>query len=105
MFVLSLLLAYHLNNKTKIMTTEELHNFNVDNEDVEIVKGFVYLGSVINVNRDCRQETKKGAGPIAEWLGSCAPLQVTQCFVGSNPGRGHGTAHQAMLRRRPTCHN
>ena len=34
----------HLNIKITIMTTEELHNFNVDNEDVEIVKDFVYLG-------------------------------------------------------------
>ena len=24
---------------------------------------------------------------------------------GSDPGRGHGTAHQATLRRRPTSHN
>ena len=34
-----------------------------------------------------------GAGPVAEWLSSRAPLQAAQCFVGSNPGRGHGTAH------------
>ena len=46
-----------------------------------------------------------GAGPMAEWLGSRAPLQAAQCFVGSNSGRGHGTAHQATLRQRPTCHN
>ena len=26
-------------------------------------------------------------------------------FPGSDPGRGHGTAHQAMLRRRPTFHS
>ena len=26
-------------------------------------------------------------------------------FPGSDPGRGHGTAHQATLRRHPTCHN
>ena len=45
------------------------------------------------------------AGPMAEWLSSRAPLQAAQCFVGSNPGRGHGTAHQTMLRQRPTCHN
>ena len=31
---------------------------------------------------------------MAEWLSSRAPLQAAQCFVGSNPGRGHGTAHQ-----------
>ena len=47
----------------------------------------------------------RGAGPVAEWLSSRAPLQAAQCFVGSNPGRGHGTAHQTTLRQRPTCHN
>ena len=46
-----------------------------------------------------------GAGPVVEVLSSRAPLQAAQCFVGSNPGRGHGTAHQAMLRQRPTRHN
>ena len=34
-----------------------------------------------------------GAGPVAEWLSLCTPLQAAQCFVGSNPGHGHGTAH------------
>ena len=48
---------------------------------------------------------RRGAGPMAEWLSSRAPLQVAQCFVGSNPGRGHGTTHQTTLRQRPTCHN
>ena len=47
----------------------------------------------------------RGAGPVAEWLSSRALLQAAQCFVGSNPGHGHGTAHQATLRRPPTCHN
>ena len=46
-----------------------------------------------------------GAGPVAEWLSSRAPLQVAQCFVGLNPGRGHGTAHQTTLRQHPTYHN
>uniref|UniRef100_A0A9L0IIZ0 Vps53 N-terminal domain-containing protein n=1 Tax=Equus asinus TaxID=9793 RepID=A0A9L0IIZ0_EQUAS len=31
--------------------------------------------------------------------------QAAQCFNGSNPGRGHGTARQTTLRQRPTCHN
>ena len=35
---------------------------------------------------------------MAEWLSLRAPLQAAQGFSGSNPGRGHGTAHQAMLR-------
>ena len=30
---------------------------------------------------------------------------VAQGFAGSDPGRGHGIAHQAMLRRHPTCHS
>ena len=46
-----------------------------------------------------------GAGPVAKWLSSRALLQAAPRFVGSNPGRGHGTAHQATLRQRPTCHN
>ena len=46
-----------------------------------------------------------GAGPVAEWLSSRALLQAAQCFVGSNPGRGHGAARQTTLRRRPTYHN
>ena len=41
---------------------------------------------------------------MAEWLSLCAPLQAAQCFVGSNPGHGHGTAHQTTLRQRPTYH-
>ena len=48
----------HLNTKTKIMTTKETHNFNIDNEDNEIVKDFAYLGSV-NSNGDCSQEIKR----------------------------------------------
>ena len=39
-------------------------------------------------------------GRVVKFLRSTA---VAQCFVGSNPGRGHGTAHQATLRRCPTC--
>ena len=46
-----------------------------------------------------------GAGPVAEWLSSCAPLQAAQCFVSSDPGRGHGATHQTTLRQCPTCHN
>ena len=41
------------------MTTEEPHNVNIDNEDIEIVKDFVYCGSVINLNGDCSQDMKR----------------------------------------------
>ena len=30
---------------------------------------------------------------------------VAQGFASLDPGHGPGTAHQAMLRGRPTCHN
>ena len=30
---------------------------------------------------------------------------VAQGFAGSDPGRGHGTTHQAMLRQSPTRHD
>ena len=30
---------------------------------------------------------------------------AAQGFTGSDPGHGHGTARQAMLRQHPTCHN
>ena len=32
---------------------------------------------------------------MEEWLNSCVLLQAAQGFIGSNPGRGHGTAHRA----------
>ena len=51
------------------------------------------------------KECSLGASPVAEQLSSRALLQAAQCFVGSNPERGHGTAHQTMLRQHPTCHN
>ena len=59
-------------------------------------------GNPTKVTQKCGRVT---AGPVAEWLSSRAPLQAAQCFVGSGPGRGHGTARRAALRRRPACHN
>ena len=61
---------------------------------------------VVYIQWNTTQLLKKDGGhPVAEWLSSRAPLQAAQCFVGSNPGRGHSTAHQTMLRQHPTCHN
>lgn len=42
--------------KTKITTTEELHNLNANNEEIEIVKDVVHFG--INPNGDCSQEIR-----------------------------------------------
>ena len=58
-----------------------------------------------NLTKSLIRNTTCWASPVAEWLSSRTPLQAAQCFVGSNPGRGHGTAHQATLRQCPTCHN
>ena len=64
------------------------------------------IPAVMRVASETFQECRcPGAGPVAEWLSSRTPLQAARCFVGSNPGRGHGTAHQTTLRQRPTCHN
>ena len=45
--------------KTEIMTTQEIYNFEVDNEDIQIVKHFAYLGTVINSNGNYSQEIKR----------------------------------------------
>lgn len=41
------------------MTTEEIYNFHMDNEDTEMAQGVTYLVSIINSNGDCRQEVKR----------------------------------------------
>ena len=43
-----------------------------------------------------------GAGPVAKFMHSTSAAQSFTC---SHPGCGHGTAHQVMLRWRPTQHN
>ena len=41
-------------------------------------------------------------GPVVKCVHSA---WAAQGVAGSDPGRGHGPTHQAMLRWRPTCHN
>ena len=41
---------------------------------------------------------------MAEWLFVCSAW-VAWGFISSDPGHRPSTAHQAMLRQRPTCHN
>lgn len=40
------------------MTAEEIHNFNINNEDIEIIKNFSYLCLIINSSGDYSQEIK-----------------------------------------------
>ena len=56
-------LGLHLNlTKTKIMTTEELREFKLDNENIEIVDHFNYLGAVFDRNGGCEREIKRRLG-------------------------------------------
>ena len=41
-------------------------------------------------------------GQVVKFMRSAS---AAQGFAGLDPGRGHGTAHQAMLRHHPTCHS
>lgn len=40
------------------MAAEEIHNFSVVNADINIIKDFAYLGSVITSHGGCHQEIK-----------------------------------------------
>ena len=51
--------TFVLNTKTKVTTTEEIHHFSVDNEDIKIVKAFAYIGSVIPSDGHCSQAIKR----------------------------------------------
>ena len=52
-----------------------------------------------------KQKQKCRGRPYGRVVKFTHSASVAQGFAGSNPGRGHGTAHQAMLKRHPTCHN
>ena len=39
---------------------------------------------------------------MAEWLSFHAPALAARGFASSDPGCGHGTVHEAMLRQGPT---
>lgn len=42
-------LGWHPNiEKTEIMTTDEFHNCNVDNEVIKTIEGFQYLGFILS---------------------------------------------------------
>ena len=45
--------------KTKIMTTEEVQEFKIGTETLEIVKEFCFLGTLINQGADCEKEIRR----------------------------------------------
>ena len=46
-----------------------------------------------------------GGGTRGRVVKSTRSASVAQGFTSSNPGPGHGTAHQTVVRRHPMCHN
>ena len=44
--------------KTKIMASGPITSWQIDRETMEIVTGFIFLGSKITVNSDCNHEIK-----------------------------------------------
>ena len=49
-----------------------------------------------------QEEHLDGAGPVAEWLSSCAPLWRPRVSLVWIVDADLSTAHQAALRHRPT---
>ena len=52
--------------KTNVVTTKEIHNFNIENVDIEIVKDFDYLGSVTNSSGNFSQKNQE---KVKTWKG------------------------------------
>ena len=46
-----------------------------------------------------------GPGPRGQVVEFTRSASSAQGFTRSDPGRGHGTAHRAMLMQCPTCHS
>ena len=47
--------------KTKIVASGPITSWHIDGETVEIVTNFIFLGSKITVDSDCRYEIKRGS--------------------------------------------
>ena len=45
--------------KTKIMASTPITSWQIEGEKVKAVTGFIFLGSKITVNSDCRHEIKR----------------------------------------------
>ena len=58
--------------------------------------------NMVNIKYKIRWYRSRPCGQVVEFARSTS---AAQGFTGSDPGRGHGTAHRAMLRWHPTCHN
>ena len=51
--------------KTKVMASSPITSWQIDGETMETVRGFIFLGSKIFVDGDCRHEIKRHL--LAPW--------------------------------------
>lgn len=71
----------------KIMTTEEIYNFHMDNEDAEMAQGVTDLVSVIGSSGDRSQEVKRKLRlrrVAVEGLGKITTNKVVSLVTNSN---------------------
>jgi hypothetical protein len=52
--------------KTKVLTTTNIQKFTIQNEEVEVVKSFGFLGSTIEDEGECQMEIKRRI-TLGEW--------------------------------------
>ena len=74
-------------------------------QDVEVCVQNYYNCMRKSINAKLVLKRKKWGWPHGLAVKLVHSASAAQDFTGSDPGRRHGTAHQAMLRRRPICHN
>ena len=63
------------------------------------------IGDFLKVEGGIFKKRSVGGRPRDQVVKFARSASSAKGFTGSNPGHGHGTAHQATLRRHPTCHN
>ena len=60
--------------KTKILSSGPLTSWQIDGQTVETVADFIYMGSKITADGDCRHEIKR-----------CLPLRLDTTFAYAEP--------------------
>ena len=66
-------------NKTKIMSTDRLTTFNLNGEDIEVVKNFQFLGVMMSEDNNCGKEIKRRIA-----IGRAAMMNMRKIWVDDN---------------------
>ena len=72
--------------KTKVMASGPVTSWQIDGGQVEIVTGFISLGSKITVDGECSHETKKTLAPWKKSYGQCRQHIKKQKHYFTNKG-------------------